>query len=124
MLALAGLIVVDAGHGPGADRNTVQAVIEQNIELLSEAEHDGWMDYKFNSGWRYGEKRDKAKKLHTALVPYIDLSEDDKCKDRNAVRCYTDIVEKAGFLIRLEEGPIILSRDKVNWRKELIMMEY
>ncbi|NTV04422.1 hypothetical protein HGA89_05880 [bacterium] len=102
VLALAGLIVVDAEHGPGADIMTVQAVIEQNIELLSEAEHDGWMEYKFNSGWRYGEKRDNEKKLHASLVPYIDLSEVDKGKDRNAVRCYAEIVERAGFLIRLE----------------------
>lgn len=102
VLALAGLIVVDAGHGPGADKSIVRAVIEQNIELLSEAEHDGWMAYKLGSGWRYGEKRDNAKKLHGALVPYIDLSEADKHKDRNAVRCYPEIVAQAGFLIRLE----------------------
>ena len=102
VLALAGLIVVPAGDGSAAAGGTVSAIIEQNIELLAEAEHDGWMESKLISGWRLAEKRDNARRLHPSLVPYNDLRQVDKDKDRNAVRRYLEIAERAGFAVRVE----------------------
>ncbi len=102
VLALAGLIVVDSQHGPGAAPDLVREIIEENLDLLAEAEHDGWMETKIANGWRLDEKRDDRKKRHPSLIPFNDLREDDKVKDRNAVRHYPDIIKRAEFLIRLE----------------------
>ena len=77
----------------------IQDVLERNLELLAEAEHDGRMEHKIRNGWVYGEKRDDAKKIDPALLPYKDLSEQDKDKDRNSVRYYQDILKEAKYKI-------------------------
>ena len=74
-------------------------ILEDNIELLAEAEHKGWMEQKRRSGWTYGTPRDDNRKIHDALIPYKDLREEDKERDRNSVRSYPDIVKIAGCKI-------------------------
>jgi len=102
VLGLAGLIVVGKNQGSAADPKMVRAIIEANIELLAEAEHDGWMEFKKASGWRLGEKRDDSSKIHPSLKAFNGLRETDKVKDRNAVRHFPEMVERAGFAIQME----------------------
>ena len=50
VLRMAGLYVV-LGSGPEDKTTTeVHEVIEQNIELLAEEEHEGWMDHRAKNG--------------------------------------------------------------------------
>ena len=96
VLSHAGLAVVphdytEAGIDP--------KILEDNIELLAEAEHNGWMEQKRRNGWVYGEQRDDKKKIHNTLIPYKELREEDKEKDRNSVRRYPGIVKIAGYKI-------------------------
>jgi len=70
-----------------------------HLELLAEAEHDGWMDHRAKAGWRYNKTRDDTKKLHNLMVPYRDLSEPEKDKDRSAVQQYPKNAKAAGFAI-------------------------
>jgi hypothetical protein len=74
-------------------------VLDDNIELLAEAEHNDWMNQKLNNGWSYGESRNDSKKIHNLLILYKDLPEQDKEKDRNSVRIYPEIVKMAGYKI-------------------------
>jgi hypothetical protein len=53
-----------------------------NKELLSEAEHNGWMVDRMLNGWKYGRKRNDADKIHDDLIPYSQLSEEIKNYDR------------------------------------------
>lgn len=55
------------------------------LEALAEAEHRRWMADRITAGWRRGEPRDDARKLHPSLRPYEDLSEEEKDKDRQTV---------------------------------------
>jgi voltage-gated potassium channel Kch len=55
------------------------------IESMAEAEHRRWMAERILSGWRYGDPRDDAKKLHPSIRPYAELSEPEKEKDRDTV---------------------------------------
>ncbi|MCR4308209.1 MAG: RyR domain-containing protein [Candidatus Berkelbacteria bacterium] len=73
--------------------------MEDDIELLAEAEHDGWLNQKLNNRWSYGETRNDSKKIHNLLVPYNELSEKDKDKDKNSVRNYPGIVKMASYKI-------------------------
>lgn len=94
VLRHAGLAVVPQNQpGMGIDPK----ILEDNIELLAEAEHKGWMEQKYRSGWAYGTPRDDKRKIHDALIPYKNLREEDKERDRNAVRSYPDIVKIAGY---------------------------
>lgn len=58
------------------------ARIEADSERLSEAEHEGWMRDRLQKGWQYGPTRDDAHKIPPSLVPYSELSEQDREKGR------------------------------------------
>jgi hypothetical protein len=77
----------------------LRAQLEQNIERLAEAEHDGWVEHRSRNGWRYAGTRDDAKKLHPDMVPYAKLPEREKGKDRNTIRHYPDSAARAGYRI-------------------------
>jgi len=53
-------------------------------ELLARNAHDIWARQRLADGWRFGPRRDDAKKEHPCLVPYEDLPESEKVYDRSA----------------------------------------
>jgi hypothetical protein len=75
------------------------AFTDQEIEDLAEMEHQRWMRERLDQGWTYGPERDNARKVHPLLVPWDDLGEEDKDKDRNAIRATPIILHDAGFQI-------------------------
>ncbi len=51
-------------------------------ERLSELEHIRWCRYHYLRNWTYGQgKKDRARRTHPDLVPYRDLSREEKQKD-------------------------------------------
>ena len=99
VLDLVGLYVVPENFPSPDNEAEMLEIVEQNIELLAEAEHNGWADHKKQNGWMPGETRDDAKRIHNCLGPYSGLSEKDKNKDRNSVRKYPAILKQAKFKI-------------------------
>jgi hypothetical protein len=69
------------------------------LEILSEAEHERWMRSKLEDGWKHAAVTDKEKKLHKCIVPWKDLPEDEKEKDRDMVRGIPAILAQAGYAI-------------------------
>jgi hypothetical protein len=69
------------------------------LEVLAEAEHDRYVQSKLADGWAYAPKTDRAKKLHKDLVPWKDLPEEEKEKDRDLVRGIPVILGRAGYVI-------------------------
>lgn len=69
------------------------------IERLARIEHDRWCKGKRRLGWRYAPIRDDERKLHPSLVPWDELSEPDRDKDRDAVRALPSMLAQAGFEI-------------------------
>jgi len=104
VLGLVGLELVPADSDRArVDEKQAAAVIESNLELLAEAEHEGWQRAKFDSGWRQGTPRNDAAKIHDALIPYRKLTDENRAKDRDAVRNYPKIAARAGFRIVFED---------------------
>ena len=56
------------------------------MELLAHLEHRRWMADKYLAGYSYGEVRDEDRMLHPDLVPWQELTEEDKEKDRANIR--------------------------------------
>ncbi len=103
VLALAGLkLVSDSGKGKQLAKD-VKKRLDENIEKLAEAEHNGWMEYLLLNGWQLGE-RDDATKRHNCLIAYSKLTDGEKDKDREAILNYPAIIKNAGFAIKLESG--------------------
>lgn len=93
VLAAAGLTLTQSG--PAITPETLEA----HMETLAAAEHDGWMAHRAANGWTYGEKRDDAAKRHPSMIPYTDLPETEKEKDRSNIRHYPEFAARAGLCI-------------------------
>ena len=52
-------------------------------EKMAENVHEIWSEGRIREGWKYGEKRDDNLKTTPCLVPYSELSEQEKAYDRN-----------------------------------------
>ena len=46
------------------------------------ANHEAWLQYKLAEGWKYGAIKDSEKKEHPCCVPYDQLPDEQKVKDR------------------------------------------
>lgn len=54
----------------------------QNPSAPPSAMHDAWMKDKLEQGWKLGPVKDEAKKEHPALVPYDQLLQSVRLKDK------------------------------------------
>jgi len=79
------------------------ARIDAAIERLAEAEHEGWMRERREAGWQYGPARDDARKIHPSFVPYAELPEPEREKDRNNVRSYPALIASLGDVVAVAE---------------------
>lgn len=51
-------------------------------EKLAENAHEHWAIQRISDGWTFGSKRNDDAKTHPDLVPYGELSDDEKDYDR------------------------------------------
>ncbi|WP_370574996.1 NAD-binding protein [Methanomethylovorans sp.] len=56
------------------------------ILRLGMLEHKRWCREKLREDWTYGEERNDAKKQHSSLVPWVELSVEDKKKDFDTIK--------------------------------------
>jgi hypothetical protein len=62
------------------------------------------MASKREAGWRHGSETDKKQKVHEALLPWDELPDDQKDKDRTLVRAIPRILARAGYtVVKLRE---------------------
>ncbi|MFL6114459.1 MAG: RyR domain-containing protein [Catenulispora sp.] len=81
------------------------------IEALARREHDRWLAERRGRGWRHGAGRDYVTKQHPDLVPWGELPEAERERDREAVRSMPAMLAEVGLAIvrvgsrpRLDEG--------------------
>jgi hypothetical protein len=99
-LANAGYALVPA---PLADPDDVVTFSEAEIEELARGEHERWSSDLRREGWRRGETSDPERRLHPSLVPWAELSEDERDKDREPVRALPRMLALVGF--ELQRAP-------------------
>ena len=75
------------------------------IETLARMEHERWVAERLADGWQYADApKDVEKKVSPWLVPYDELPEEEKEKDREAVRGIPRFLAQIGFQIeRMEQ---------------------
>lgn len=76
------------------------AELEALVEDLARHNHDIWAAQRMEDGWRYGPQRDDHRREHPCLVPYEDLSEEEKRYDRNAARETIKAVLALGYVLQ------------------------
>ena len=58
----------------------------EEIETMARVEHIRWSWDKRLNGWIYGNVKDNNSKIHPGLIPFEELAEHEKEKDRELVR--------------------------------------
>ena len=71
-------------------------------EEMSKNVHEVWAQTRISQGWTYGEERNDAEKKHPCLVPYEELSEEEKVYDRNTSLETLKLIIKLGFKMTKE----------------------
>ena len=51
-------------------------------ESLAKNVHEVWASGRIKAGWKFGPVRDETRKEHPCLIPYEELSEEEKDFDR------------------------------------------
>lgn len=69
----------------------------EEIETMARVEHIRWCWNKILNGWIYGKVKDDRKKTHPSIIPYEDLSESEKEKDREFVRLIPALLHDIDF---------------------------
>ena len=73
--------------------------LESLVEEMAKNVHEVWAQTRISQGWSFGEERNDAAKKHPCLVPYEELSEEEKTNDRNTSVQTLKLILKLGFKI-------------------------
>jgi serine phosphatase RsbU (regulator of sigma subunit) len=68
------------------------------IETMAQIEHLRWSWDKRLNGWVQGSIRDNTKKTHPGLVPYSQLPDTEKEKDRELVKLIPALLQDIGYV--------------------------
>ncbi len=83
--------------------NTDDIVLSEDLlqltEKIAENVHEVWAAQRISQGWTYGKERDDVKKTTPCLVPYNELSEQEKDYDRNTAIETIKLVVALGYKI-------------------------
>lgn len=87
--------------------DTKDVMLPQELNELAEEiaknVHEVWSAGRIADGWTYGEERNDALKQHPCLVPYEELSEEEKDYDRKTSQETLKLIMKLGFkIIRID----------------------
>lgn len=69
------------------------------LESLAKQVHEVWAAGRIADGWRYGAQRDDAKKETPCLVPYEELTEEEREYDRATALATLKFIVNQGFEI-------------------------
>jgi hypothetical protein len=69
------------------------------MDVLAQLEHRRWMADKYIAGYSRGPVRDDDRMLHPDLIPWEELGEPDRDKDRDNIRQIPNLVALRGSKI-------------------------
>lgn len=69
------------------------------VEHMAKNVHEVWAENRLSQGWVLGDERSDKLKTHPCLVPYEQLTEDEKLYDRRTAIETLKLIMKLGFKI-------------------------
>ena len=67
------------------------------LESIALNVHNQWMSGRLSDGWKYGKERNDEKKEHPSLIPYEELSEEEKEYDRQTAKTVINYLLNNGY---------------------------
>jgi hypothetical protein len=83
------------------EKEAIQGHIKFHLELLSTLEHNGWWMQRLKADWKFKDipERIVKEKVSPLLIPYSDLPNYEKEKDRKSIMNYPTQLENVGYQI-------------------------
>lgn len=69
-------------------------------ESIAENTHNCWAKARMSQGWSYGPQRDDLLKKHPDLLPYSELSDEEKEYDRVSAMNAIKLIVALGYTIQ------------------------
>ena len=73
--------------------------LEILVEKMAKNVHEIWAQTRINQGWSYGDVRNDELKQHPCLIPYEELTEEEREYDRNTAIGTLNFILQSGFKI-------------------------
>jgi serine phosphatase RsbU (regulator of sigma subunit) len=70
---------------------------KEEVETMSRVEHARWSWEKRLNGWVHGNVKDEILKTHPGLIPYNQLTESEKEKDRELIRVIPSLLKDIDY---------------------------
>lgn len=99
LFASAGYRLTKADAASKAGLTPAPAFDALTLERLARVEHRRWCADRIDKGWRHGAERRDPRRMHPSLVPYDQLHDAEREKDRAAVRGLREVFEKEGYAL-------------------------
>jgi len=80
------------------------AFTPDEVERLAQAEHRRWAAERRRAGWRYAAVRDDRRRHHPMLIKWEKLPEEEREKDRDAVRNIPEVLALVGLAVVRGQG--------------------
>ena len=71
----------------------------EGLEELAQYEHRRYVEAKLAEGWSLGPEKDDEKKTNPTLVPWEELPDEEREKDRVQVRGIPRVLARAGYTV-------------------------
>ena len=81
------------------DIDETTKILPDDLHKLAEMEHGRWNYESLKKGWRFASKKDEDKKLSPYLIPWINLPDDVKKWDYDAVENFPRILARGGYKV-------------------------
>ena len=75
------------------------AFAPDEVDELAVVEHERFVGDMLERGWKVGPETDKARRVNATLIPWAELAEPQREKDRTLVRGIPAILARAGYTI-------------------------
>jgi hypothetical protein len=95
LTALGSAVAVGRSWGAGAE--TASPLSDQQLDEMARCEHESWLEHLRRNGWSYGATRDRAAKKHPDLLPWDQLSDEGRAKNRKGVVESLALLETLGY---------------------------
>jgi ABC-type multidrug transport system ATPase subunit len=90
---------ISTADGNPAAASRLMSSLAAHLDELAACEHYRWMASRILDGWQYAPVRDNERKHHPDILPYDQLSETIREKDRACVRALATLVHRGIFRV-------------------------
>jgi len=100
-----------------ASRVELDAELRSLLERLAEHHHDVWARDRMREGWTFGRTRDEAGKKDPGLVPYRELPESEKERERRTALEVLQAIAALGLTVARSEPAADTSGSEATGRR-------